>query len=213
MTFYSVVSDTVDNSEGDTDSKSTRNSIEDCNIIDSVSSIKKRKRVRKRKSKNQSWVDVSSVVAEGTELKVPKKPKIIESYTISPMKHISIVDSIGNEDNIAKQIVQERSREESCLSKASSPKDLSTLLALGQSSTPITFVNKKLKKAIKTEKVLNDEKNKNIHQSMEDNTEKNLYSKEFKKLHADLEKAPILTRKPKVRDIIAFKVCIGHYML
>ncbi|KYN19050.1 PREDICTED: uncharacterized protein LOC108761854 [Trachymyrmex cornetzi] len=219
MTFYSVISDTVVNcSEGDTDSKTTDNLTENYNNdIDSIVSITKRKRVRKRKSKNRSQfiVSPSDRIEENIskELKL-KKPKIIDSYIIPPGKHIRFDNIENDEHNIARQIaVQEASRNHSYLNETSSSRDLSTLLALGQSSTPITFINKKLKNEVKTENVLNDETtSKNLNKIMEDSTEKNLCNKESKKeiqsyknLYADLEKVPIMTRKPQVNDIIAFK--------
>ncbi|KYQ58456.1 hypothetical protein ALC60_02492 [Trachymyrmex zeteki] len=218
MTFYSVISDTIVNySEGDTDSKTTDNLTEDCNVIDSIVSIAKRKRVRKRKSKNRSRfiVSPSDRIEENTS-KEPKlkKPKIIDSYIIPSGKHIRFNDIENNEHNIARQIVQEASRNQSYLNETSSSRDLSMLLTLGQSSTPITFINKKLKNEIETKNILNDEiRSKNLNEIMvEDSTEKISCNKESKKeiqsyknLYADLEKVPIMTRKPQVNDIIAFK--------
>lgn len=226
MTFYSVISDTIVNySEGDTDSKTTDNLTEDCNVIDSIVSIAKRKRVRKRKSKNRSRfiVSPSDRIEENTS-KEPKlkKPKIIDSYIIPSGKHIRFNDIENNEHNIARQIVQEASRNQSYLNETSSSRDLSMLLTLGQSSTPITFINKKLKNEIETKNILNDEiRSKNLNEIMvEDSTEKISCNKESKKeiqsyknLYADLEKVPIMTRKPQVNDIIAFKVCISYYIL
>jgi len=221
MTFYSVNSDTVvDCSEGDTDSKATNNNLtEDCNMTDSIVSIAKRKRVRKRKPKNRSQfiVPLDTIEKNITKELKSKKPKIIDSYIIPSGKHIRF-DNIENDD-IAKQ---EISKNESYLSKTSSSKDLSTLLALRQSSTPITFINKKLKNEVKTENVLNDEiRSKNLNKVIEDSTEKNLCEKESKKeevpnyksFHVDLEKIPIMTRKPQINDIITFKVCILYCTL
>ncbi|KYM94107.1 PREDICTED: coilin [Cyphomyrmex costatus] len=209
MTFYSLVDMVVSCSEEDTDSKTTDNLTENCNEIDSIVSIAKRKRIRKRKSKNRSQLIISSPdrieenISKESKL---KKPKIIDSYVIPTGKHIRFDNMENDEHTITEQIVQEASRNESYLNKTSSFRDLSTLLALGQSSTPITFRNKKLNNGVKIE---NDEiKNKN----MEDITEKNVCStkpkkeiQSYKKLYADLEKVPIMTRKPQVNDIIAFK--------
>ncbi|XP_012057894.1 PREDICTED: uncharacterized protein LOC105621028 [Atta cephalotes] len=224
MPFYSIISDTVVNcSEEDTDSKTIDNSkttdnlTKNCNVIDSIVSITKRKRVRKRKSKNQSQFIISpSNRIEENISKDPKlkKPKIIDSCIIPSGKHIRFDDIENDEHNIARQIaVQEASINHSYLNETSSSRDLSTLLALGHSSTPITFINKKLKNDVKTEDILNDGiRSKNLNKIMEDSTEKNLCSKESKKeiqsyknLYADLEKVPIMTRKPQVNDIIAFK--------
>lgn len=228
MTFYSVISDTtIDHSGEDTDSKTTNNNItEDSNMIDSIMSITKRKRVRKRKPKHQFSFVMSPVnVTEDKVTKESKKPKITDSYIIPAGKHIRFDNMENDENKIAKQIVQEisksESKNESCSSKAPSSRDLSTLLALGQNSTPITFMNeKKLKNGIKTESVLNNEINKNFNKVIEDSMEKNSCNKESKKeiqnyksLYTELEKVPIMTRKPQYNDIIAFKVRIAHYIL
>ncbi|XP_012539698.2 uncharacterized protein LOC105838580 isoform X2 [Monomorium pharaonis] len=217
MTFYSINDNTIDHSEEDTDSKTDNNVTEDCNMTDSIASVGKRKRVRKRKAKNRSQIVSPCEIIEENISKESKwkKPKIIDSYIIPSRKHIRF-DNMENEKNIAKQIVQEVSRNESCLSKASSTRDLSTLLALGQSSTPLTFhnaINKKLKNAIKMENILNDEiKSKNLNKIMEDSTENKLCTKESKKevrnyksWHAELENVPVMTRKPQVNEIIAIK--------
>lgn len=226
MTFYSVIDDTENgHSDRDTDSKTTDNNLtEDCNLIDSIVPIAKRKRVRKRKPKNRSWANILPPDTHTVEENVPKepeskKPKIIDSYIIPSGKHIRFDNMENDENNIAKQIVKEVSRNESFLSKASSSRELSTLLSLGQSSTPITFVSKKLKNEVKTENVLNDEvKSKNL-KIVAASTEKKLCSKEpkneiqsYKNLHLDIEKFPVMTRKPQANDIIAFKVCITQYI-
>lgn len=228
MTFYSVNSDTtVENSGGDTDSKTVDNNVIEDNMIDSNVSDTKRKRVRKRKPKNQlrQFAVAPLNITEDVVSKESKskKPKIIDSYIIPSGKHIRFDNMENDENTVAKQIVQENeSKNESCSSKAPSSRDLSTLLALGQSSTPITFTNenKKLKNGIKTEGVSNNEIRKNFNKIVEDGTEKNSCSKESKKeiqnyksLHTELEKVPIMTRKPQYNDIIAFKVCITYCIL
>ncbi|XP_050465710.1 coilin [Cataglyphis hispanica] len=213
MTFYSVIDDTaIDDTEEDTDSKITDNNLtEDCNVTDSVISIPKRKRVRRRRPKNQSKTEFTLSFNMNEENK-PKKPKIIDSYIIPSGKHIRFDNVEKEENNIAKQIVQEISRNESCISKTSSPQDLCTLLALGQSSTPITFVHKKVKNEVKVENELNDGiKNKNLNKNENNiSIEKNLNNKEKTQcyenwIHSDPEIIPIMTRKPQVKDIIAFK--------
>ncbi|XP_011170935.1 uncharacterized protein LOC105203746 [Solenopsis invicta] len=222
MTYYSIINDTVISpSEGDTDnSKTTDNNItEDCNLLDSLAQVTKRKRVRKRKPRNrtqildQSQVVIPNVSPETNEEKPKepklKKPKIIDSYIIPSGKHIRF--DIENENHIAKQIVQESSKNESCLSKGSSSRDLSTLLALGHSSTPITFVNKKLKNVKKDNTLNEDIKIKNLNKIMEDSAEKKSCIKESKKevqtiyLQDALEKLPVMTRKPQLDEIIALK--------
>lgn len=226
MTFYSVINNTVDHSgESDTSKITDTNITED--MVDSFVSVGKRKRVRKRrpKSKNQfqliSPIDLIPDKNQSKEQTL-KKPKIIDSYIIPSGKHIRF-DKTEDENNIAKEIVQEVSKTESYLNKPSSSKDFSTLLALGQSSTPITFASKKLKSEIKTDReiktdCLNDEVRMNLKKIIEASIEKNVCNKEskeiesYKKLYTDIEKIPIMITKPQINDIIAFKVCIAHYM-
>lgn len=232
MTFYSVIDDTmIDDTEEETDSKVTDNNLtEDCNMTDSIVSIAKRKRVRRRRPKNRIKTSLSSDMNEENK---PKKPKIIDSYIIPSGKHIRFDniekdESTEKEDttekkeniekkeitemeehNIAKQIVQEISRNESYISKTSSSRDLSTLLALGQSSTPITFINKKAKTEVKMENESNDglmmDKCLTLSQFLKNI--KNKIQNYENLMHSDLEVMPIMTRKPQVKDIIAFKVC------
>jgi hypothetical protein len=222
--FYSVINDTaISHSEGDTDnSKTTDNNItEDCNLLNSLVHVTKRKRVRTRKPRNRSQIVIPNASPKANEEKTKepklKKPKIIDSYIIPSGKHIRF--DVENENHIAKQIVQEASRNESCLSKASSSRDLSTLLALGHSSTPITFVNKKLKNVKKDNIVYEEIKIKNLNKFMEDSVEKKSCIKESKKevqnvnMHAELEKLPVMTRKPQLNEIIAIKVCTVHRTL
>jgi len=112
-------------------------------MTDSIVSIAKRKRVWKWKPKNRSqFIVPPDTIAKNIskELK-SKKPIIIDSYIIPSGKHIRF-DNIENDDTAKQEI----SKNEYYLSKASSSRDLSTILALRQSSTPITFINKKLKK-------------------------------------------------------------------
>ncbi|XP_029162170.1 uncharacterized protein LOC114933760 [Nylanderia fulva] len=214
MTFYSVIDKTVsDNTEDETDFFTDNNLTENCNLTDSVISIPKRKRVRKRKPKNKSKTFSELLSYSSMSENTFKKPKIIDSRIIPSGQHIRFDNIEKEENNIAKQIIQETSRNESCISKASSSRDLSTLLALGQSSTPITFVNKKVKNEVKRENELNDEiRTRVLKKNMEDNIskEKNLQDKEKTQNYenlilSDLELCPIMTRKPQVKDIIAFK--------
>lgn len=234
MTFYSVIDNTVIDTEEETDCKVTDNNLtEDCNMTDSIVSIAKRKRVRKRRPKNR--IKTPFILSDMNEENKSKKPKIIDSYTIPSGKHIRFdniekqestekeeniekeknIETKENtekeENNIAKQIVQEISKNESYISKTSSSRDLSMLLALGQSSTPITFINKKAKTEVKME-------NESIDRLMMDRcqTLSQFLMKNNKKImqyyenlmHSDLEVMPVMTRKPQVKDIIAFKVYV-----
>lgn len=229
MTFYSIIND----AEGETDSKVTNNNLtETCNMTDSIVSIAKRKRVRKRRPKNQNKTPFISSSDMNEENKT-KKPKVIDSYIIPSGKHIRFdstekeensekeenitkeentrkkEDTKKKENNIAKQIVQEIFRNESYISKVPSSRDLSTLLALGQSSTPITFINKKAKTEVKMENESNDgllmNTRTNFNQFLMENIKKKTQNYE-NLTQNDIETMPIMTRKPQVKDIIAFKV-------
>lgn len=206
--FYSIIDDT----EADTDSKVTNsNLMEDCNNTESsVMADMKRRRIRKRKPKNRPHE------AHGISIQLPpvtmeeiksKKPKVIDSYVIPAAKHIRF-DSMESEEDIAKKIVQEASRNETYISRGSSPGDLSALLALGNSSTPM-FVKKKTKNEVNVD---NDEARNKSSCKKENSigmersacgaeTERKGYYKSI-----ELEKIPLMTRKPQVKDIIAFKV-------
>lgn len=204
-------------------------------MTDSIVSIAKRKRVRKRKQKNQIKTPFI-LSSDMNEENKSKKPKIIDSYIISSGKHIRFdstekeeniekeknttkeenakkkEDTKKKENNIAKQIVQEISRNESYISKASSSRDLSTLLALGQSSTPITFRNKKAKTEVKMENESNDRLLTDtlpLNQFLIENIKKKIMNTQnYENLtQNDIEVMPIMTRKPQLKDIIAFKVC------
>lgn len=217
VTFYSIIDEDhtmLDDTE-DTDSKVTDNNLtEDCNGTESVESITKRKRVRKRRPKNRSS-ESSFLLPSGTkEENERKKPKITDSFVIPTAKHIRFDNIESKENNIAKHIVQETSANESYVSRTPS-KDLSTLLSLGQSSTPITFVNKK-KYDVKVDTASNKNLNKieedtSLEDKLSEETDKKAqYSKNF---NLDIEKVklcPSMTRKPQVKDIIAFKVCTAY---
>ncbi|KAL0128325.1 hypothetical protein PUN28_003540 [Cardiocondyla obscurior] len=224
MTFYSVINDTINDtintegtSEDDTESKTTENNlIEDCDVTqESNASSAKRKRVRKRKPKNKSqsiMLHNETEETEGVITKEPssKKPKIINSFTIPSGKHIRF-NNTEDENKLAKEIVQEISGNESYLNKISSL-GLSTLLALRHSSTPKTFV-KKCKNGIETE----NSKTETLTEDLENNTEKIVLNNirremppqkgnSLESLETDLESLPIMTRKPEINDIIAFKI-------
>ncbi|EZA56304.1 hypothetical protein DMN91_009731 [Ooceraea biroi] len=207
MMFYSVIDDT----EADTDSKAT-DLMEDCNNTkDSVASGTKRKRVRKRRQKNRSQEHSLFVLPAVTSKEnKPKKPKVIETCIIPPAKHIRF-DDVGNENSIAKKIVQEVSKNDSHVSRDSLPSDLSALLALGKSSTPM-FAKKKIKKEINVDSVLsNKTRNNNTSKTEVDDAsiEKNASDMKDEKKgyykNIELEKLPKMARKPQIKDIIAFK--------
>jgi len=121
-----ATSNVVDCSKRDnTDSKTTDNNLtEVCNLSDSIVSIAKKKRVRKRKPKNRSQSFI--ITPDTTEKDIAKelkskKPKVIYSYKIPPEQRLRFVN-IENDDSPKLDI----SKNESCLSKASSSRDPST---------------------------------------------------------------------------------------
>ncbi|XP_014478697.1 PREDICTED: uncharacterized protein LOC106746536 [Dinoponera quadriceps] len=150
----------VDDMEAHSHSKIT-----DCSNLtgngDTTNSIK-RKRIRRRKSKSSchqnsqvsseldSQVDTSSIDAKRE--KKSKKPKIVDDFIISTGKHIRFNDSEDEENNDVKEAdceVSNNNNVKSYTSKGTS-RNLSSLLALGKSSTPVTF-SKKIKDISKTE--------------------------------------------------------------
>lgn len=236
----------IDDTEADIDSKVTdySNLTEISNTTDSAT---KRKRIRKHKSKNNyhqknqldSEQDIQFEISSSDtkEEDKSKKPKIVNDYIIPTGKHIRFNDT-EEENHVPKQLKYEVSNDnlESYTNKGTS-KNLSTLLALRQSSTPITFT-KKVKDTNKTEKLSItpiistikeidmespiEEKakcTKNLRKINDDNSvDKNGCSKKDSKkiqfyknlLNLELENFPVMSKKPRVGDIISFKVCTLH---
>jgi len=204
----------IDDAEADTDSKVMDNNfLENSNDIgNSVASGTKRKRVRKRRAKNLSQEHSFFMSPPATETKDSKlkKPKVVDNIIIPTAKHIRFDNMENNENSIAKKIVREVS--DSYVARVSSSNDLSALLALGKSSTPM-FVKKKIKKEVNVDasSASSDEM---YNKSKENNvgTEKNTCETGRKGYYKniEIEKIPIMTRKPQVKDIIAFKVRVAH---
>lgn len=206
MTFHTVIDDT----EPDTDSKVTdySNLTEDINVINSIIPSVKRKRIRKRRPKNK--IQSTEIPLHTNEESEPKKPKIINSVFIPYNKHIRF-DDTEEEENIARRIAYEISSNESNINKSCK---FSTLLALRQCSTPITYT-KKMKNEVK--EILVDE---NLNKTKEDNNniDNNLCVEENNKdikciKETEQKKTPIMTRKPQVGDVVAFKVCISRILI
>lgn len=139
-----------------TNSKMTEdNFTEDNSTINESTASNKRKRIRKRKPKKPAEAvpesDVSVVESSG------KKPKIIDSILISSGKHIRFkgLDNEGNasdvsttmNENNSQRVVQNGDGK----SKHFGNTDLSALLNLRQSSTPLTFAHKRQKRDYKVE--------------------------------------------------------------
>jgi len=213
--FYSM----IDDAEADTDSKVMDNNFPENsnNMENSVMSGTKRKRVRKRRAKNLS--QEHSFFMSPMEIKdsKPKKPKVVNNIIIPTAKHIRFDSSENNENSIAEKIVCEVSN--SYAARVSSSDDLSALLALGKSSTPM-FVKKKIKKEVNVDvsSASSDEmSNKSSYKNKENNvdTERNTCETSRKGYYKniEIEKISIMTRKPQVKDIIAFKVRVARVRL
>lgn len=165
----------------------------DCDVSKSVMPVKKRRRVRKKKTKPELIVSsIHDVIDESK----PKKPKIIDSVTIPSSKHIHFDNIEANKNGISQEIMQNAFISEQ--NKISPSGGLSALLALGQSSTPITFRNTKIQSASQTKP------NKEVRNVTLNNGTQNYESL----THMDPKEIPILDRKPQVNDKIAFQVCI-----
>ncbi|XP_032675182.1 uncharacterized protein LOC116845991 [Odontomachus brunneus] len=207
---------------------------------DTTDSSTKRKRIRKRKSKNNhhqkdqidseqdSRLEISS--SDTKEEDKSKKPRIVDDYIIPTRKHIRFND-IEEHNNVSGEIYEIFNNNVKSYMNKGTSRNLSTLLALRQSSTPITFT----KKVKDTNKVENsstpiisaikeidmesptEEKAKcvkNLKKINNDTSiEKNVCTKEDNKrtqfyknlLNAELEDFPVMSRKPNVGDIIGFK--------
>lgn len=132
----------------------------------------------------------------------------------------SIIESVIRREcqKSMKSIESIQTMQSNYANKISNCKDLSALLALKGSSTPITFV-KKIKDDNKMESMSEEEINYtndfNIIKENNSSPEDNSYGKQIKKetqhhkslLQIDPGEIPIMTRKPHVGDTIAFKVC------
>ncbi|XP_046830055.1 uncharacterized protein LOC124429176 [Vespa crabro] len=129
VTFYSVENDTDDNC---TDYKTMNSNImEDCSFIEKETNSTKRKRVRHRKGKK----NISTSVKDSNDKNnTTKKPKIVDSLVLSSGKHIRFDTTETNEIEMMQQFVIEPA--------------LSKLFSLRNSSTPLTFPNKKIKEEI-----------------------------------------------------------------
>ncbi|XP_047360368.1 uncharacterized protein LOC124953280 isoform X2 [Vespa velutina] len=123
--------------EDDTDDNCTdyktmnSNTMEDCSFIEKETNSTKRKRVRHRKGKK----NISTSVKDSNDKNnTTKKPKIVDSLVLSSGKHIRFDTTETNEIEMMQQFVIEPA--------------LSKLFSLRNSSTPLTFPNKKIKEEI-----------------------------------------------------------------
>lgn len=167
--------------------------MEDFNITEHVNP--KRKRVRSRKKKKEEVEQSTSQEKEN----IPKKPKIIDSCTVSFGKHIRFdnEDTTGNKDAHVKVM-------NGSYTKTVQPShELANLLSLGKCSTPLTFTNTRVKEEVKAEPMHDEEFQLN---ASSENKNKSMTVNERKELDKDISKCSVMTTKPQLKDVIAFKM-------
>ncbi|KOC70840.1 Coilin [Habropoda laboriosa] len=188
------------------------------------------KRIRARRKKKEKKNTQRQEIEEDKS----RKPRIADIRIIPSGKHIRF-DNTDHVDITEKEVDHAETVNGSNTPKLSPPWELANLLSLGQNSTPLTFTNKKVKKPDKVEPMFEEEtqsiispdnKNENtvLNKKLEEeNTNKEVEEKdpheevegknpnknikeEKNPSSKDYESYPLLTEKPKVKDIIAFKM-------
>ncbi|XP_046413396.1 uncharacterized protein LOC124176315 [Neodiprion fabricii] len=198
--FLSVVNDSQ--IESASESKMEVGTLDENLVQGSPPFKNKRKRTRQRKSKTKEQPE-EPVAAELVESEY-KKPKIINSVTIPNGKHIRFGDVEQQEfdsyDSSASCDSRKPStRETTPRSKSVPNSSLSNLLALRQSSTPITFAaQKKLEK--------NQQPQHDSYEVKELSTEDCQTPTRFTEVKVDPEKHVLMESKARVNDIIGFKM-------
>ncbi|CAK9812584.1 hypothetical protein ANTQUA_LOCUS7328 [Anthophora quadrimaculata] len=125
---------------------------DDFNIMENIMACPKRKRVRhrNRKRKNTQQQEIKE------EENKSRKPKIIDTCIITSGKHIRF-DSVDNEDIPEKEVNHSEMMNGSSMSKLSPTRELANLLSLGQTPTPLTFTNTRVKEEVKLELMSDEE--------------------------------------------------------
>ena len=192
-----------------TESRVTNSLMTEDNSME-VNSPIKRKRSRRKKVKRLSS-EIASMKQNSCQ-EVPKKPKIIASVLIASGKHIRF----NGPDEAIVSPVNFSSPKRFCDNPGATntpSKDLHTLLALKQCSTPLSFSYKKPEKEIKVEKTsqsLAREDEENITESARNivmpNEIKKKENSDLQIEDIDPENYPLSTTLPKVYAVIAFKV-------
>lgn len=200
------------------------------NLSDNTSVIenypKKRKRTRSRKSKAKKCNGVQNY--ENNNEYRPRKPKVIDSQIISSGKHTRF-NFMEDDINIIESNSPDTLSSDTPASKFSNAQSLDALVALGQHNPPLTFTKTKVKEEVKVESMWDysyrssarrSPKNTGIPSTPASPDEYNrgpppAENKDILELDtgngkitvdSDFEKRPIITDKPKVNDIIAFKM-------
>lgn len=153
ITFHSIRNDTEsDEKTYEIDFKTLDSDITENNspMQEKVlTSTSKRKRYRKGK-KNVSTFIKSATNEESTK----KKPKVVDSVVIPSGKHIRFSPFEMNNTELSDHVTNDIPMNDLCTIKAEQTKELTRLLALRLSSTPLTFTNTKIKREIeKTEDI------------------------------------------------------------
>ncbi|XP_076232637.1 uncharacterized protein LOC143178079 isoform X2 [Calliopsis andreniformis] len=162
----------------------------------------KRKRVRSRK-KNKTQGTKEAV---GVEENISRKPKIVNSLLVSSGKHIHFEPVDFDEDTVTKPIQSKTVN--GTYDKTNPPKELANLLSLGQMSEPVTFARSEIQEEIKIENSSDEELRLNmsleiiktgipITKQLQDGNELP---------EEDLEACPVMSTKPQLKDVIAFKM-------
>lgn len=164
-------------------------------------SRQKRKRIRSRK-KNRNQENKQPVEQED----ISRKPKIINSYVIPSGKHIHFGTTDGEED-AEEEWVYKGTTNGSCTNQAAPP-ELANLLSLRQNPFPPAFAQAIVKEEIKIDNASDDEIRMNV--SLNDTNVREAVSEKFqsgkKLLPEELEACPIMSWKPQLKSVIAFKV-------
>ncbi|XP_029038607.2 uncharacterized protein LOC114873959 [Osmia bicornis bicornis] len=164
----------------------------------------KRKRVRHRKKKTK---EVEQSTPQENENK-PAKPRIIDSCPVSFGKHIRF-DNVDSKDVKENKVIRTDTMNGCNVKQISPSHELANLLSLGKSSTPLTFSNTRVKEEPKVEHMSDVEpqvnaSSENRNESVAVNEKAQNGKKDW--LDKDFLKCPILTRKPELLDVIAFKM-------
>jgi hypothetical protein len=174
--YTTAIHDTNVYNNGDIKTTDDNFSEDNNSIIKENLLTSKRKRIRKKKKKKLLEVvpdsDTSSMRYSS------KKPKIIDSVLISSGKHIRFKgledeDTISDNNPVYENGIHGKHINNDFTNKQLINKDLNTLLNLRQSSTPLTFGYKKIKKEIKPEVIDEDSKSMNESQRSKENSQLN----------------------------------------
>lgn len=201
ITFHSIINDKE--CDNDIDFKTMDNNIDDSSIIQKELSNTKRKRIRYRKKKKEVTAFVDNAI---TDANSKKKPTIIDSFVVPSGKHVRFAFE-RNDTELLNHINNDTSTNDQCAIESLQYKELSTLLALRHSSTPITFTNKKMKEEIGKLENTSDKEERDIEVLCEkENETLNNIIKDQTLSDTEFQKYPLVKNDVQSNDIIAFKI-------